>query len=91
MTMDDRRFRFEDDERLRTLQEMADDVAFAVKHDDADGNTVVGFANWVNDVFTAYDVIGADLDDLVGFWVCDMVDKDPDALYACTGFREVEE
>lgn len=84
-------FRFEDDERLRTLQEMADDVAFAVKHDDADGNTVVGFANWVNDVFTAYDVIGADLDDLVGFWVCDMVDKDPDALYACTGFREVEE
>lgn len=87
--MDGRLFRFEDDERLCTLEDMTDDVAFAVRHDDPDGSTVVGFAEWVNDVFTAYDVIDVGLDELVGYWVRDMVDKDPDALYACTGFREV--
>lgn len=85
----DRMFRFEDGERLRTLEEMVDDVAFAVRNGDPDGSTVVGFANWVNDVFTAYDVIDTGLDELVGYWLRDLIDRDPDELYACTGYREV--
>lgn len=86
----DRMFRFEDEGRLRTLEEMTDDVAFAVRNGDPDGSTVVGFANWVNDVFTAYDVIDVGLDRLVGYWLRDLIDRDPDGLYACTGFREAK-
>ena len=86
----DRMFRFEDGERLRTLEEMTDDVAFAVRNDDPDGSTVVGFANWVNDAFTAYDVIDVGLDRLVGYWLRDLIDRDPDELYECTGYREAK-
>lgn len=83
-------YRFEDDDRLVTFDEMAEDVVFAVEHDDFDGNTVVGFATWLNDQFTAWDVLGVSTRSLIGIWVEHLAVNDPDELYACTGYREVE-
>ena len=87
----DRRYRFEDDDRTVTFDEMVDDVTFAVEHDDYDGNTVVGFAIWLNDTYTAWNVLGVSTEVFVRRWVECLALTDPDELYASTGFREVEE
>ena len=86
-----RRWRFEDDDRTVTFEEMVEDVAFAVEHDDPDGNTVVAFAVWLNETYTAWDVLGVSTGFLIRLWVECLALTDPDALYACTGYREVEE
>ena len=93
MTMDDRRYRFEDDDRTVTFDEMVDDVTFAVNgaNDDPDGSTVVAFAVWLNETYTAWDVLGVSTGFLIRLWVECLALTDPDALYACTGYREVEE
>lgn len=91
MTMDDRRYRFEDDDRTVTFDEMVEDVTFAVEHDDPDGNTVVGFAIWLNDTYTAWDVLGVSTEFLIRLWAEYLALTDPDELYASTGYREVEE
>lgn len=86
-----RRYRFEDDDRTVTFEEMVDDVTFAVVHDDPDGNTVMGFANWLTETFTARDVFCVSAETFIKLWVECLALTDPDELYATTGYREVEE
>lgn len=49
------------------------------------------FATWLNDTFTAWDVYDAPYAAMfVELWVQHLAETDPDMLYECTGYREVE-
>ena len=82
-------YEFEDSGNRVSLEEMMQDVADILPYDDEDSQSVTAFAIWLNNTFTAWDVAGMSMECLIKLWVGDLACKDPDELYANTGYREV--
>lgn len=56
-----------------------------------DDDMTTEFAVWLNDTFTPWDVFDAPYAAMfVEQWVQHLAETDPEMLYECTGYREVE-